>query len=184
MGEIKVPEKAKLVVGLLAGDKDWFELAGQELEEILDNKVEMVSDIWPFENSSYYESELGSRVFRQFLAFSELFAMDHLADTKLATNGLEQRFGSSFGGGRPVNIDPGYITLGSLVLATTKKQPHRIYLSKGIFAELTLGFESGCWRTWQWTYPDYASASYFGFFSQVRLRLKEQRLESQDKRSG
>ena len=181
MGEIKVPGKAKLIVGLLSGDKEWFELAGQELEEILDNKVEMVSEIWPFENSRYYESELGLRVFRQFMAFSELFAMDQLADAKLATNKLERKLGSSLGGGRPVNIDPGYITLGSLVLATTKKQPHRIYLGKGIFAELTLGYESGGWRTWQWTYPDYASASYFGFFSHVRSRLKEQRLECSDR---
>ena len=49
-----------------------------------------------------------------------------------------------------------FILAANLVLATTKNFSHRIYLSKGIFAEITVmykkkqGFEA-----LPWTYPDF-----------------------------
>ena len=41
-------------------------------------------------------------------------------------------------GKRNVNIDPGYLTLANVILATTKGYSHRIYLGKGIYGEVTL----------------------------------------------
>jgi len=34
-----------------------------------------------------------------------------------------------------VNIDPGYISLGKLVLASTKDHAHRLYLGEGVYGE-------------------------------------------------
>jgi hypothetical protein len=44
---------------------------------------------------------------------------------------------------RPLNLDPGYLTEAKLVLATTKDRNHRLYLDRGIFAEVTLCYQRG-----------------------------------------
>jgi hypothetical protein len=75
---------------------------------------------------------------------------------------------------RPVNLDPGIIEASKLILATTKNYSHRIYIGKKIFAEVTLVFDRGCWRPFEYTYPDYRQQCYFDFFERVRKRLLEQ----------
>jgi hypothetical protein len=73
---------------------------------------------------------------------------------------------------RPLNLDPGYLTLAKLVLASTKDHAHRIYLADGIFAEVTLAFRRGAWQPHDWTYPDYCRADFHAFFMQCREQLK------------
>ena len=77
-------------------------------------------------------------------------------------------------GRRTVNIDPGYICLERLVLATGKNYTHRIYLSRGIYADLTLVFHRQSFRTLPWTYPDYADPSAVEVFNALRERYKAQ----------
>ena len=106
MGDIQFPEKAKLVAGLLTGDEDLFAIARHELERFL-GPIEEVSRVWPFETTHYYEDELGPAILRQFVSFTEPFAMDRLAEVKLATNALELQLSASLSqpsGRRPVNI--------------------------------------------------------------------------------
>ena len=69
---------------------------------------------------------------------------------------------------RPLNLDPGYITAAKLVLASTKDHAHRIYLQRGIYAELTLTYRHRQWRALDWTYPDYRRDDYQAFFSRCR----------------
>ena len=73
---------------------------------------------------------------------------------------------------RPVNLDPGYVSSGKLVLATTKDQPHRVYLGRGIYAECTLRWRRGGFEPWEWTYPDYASEGHREFFGRVRTAYR------------
>ena len=73
---------------------------------------------------------------------------------------------------RPLNLDPGYLTEAKLVLATTKDRDHRLYLSRGIFAEVTLHFHRGTWEARPWTYPDYQRADYHEFFLRCREYLR------------
>jgi hypothetical protein len=61
-----------------------------------------------------------------------------------------------------------------MVLATGKNYSHRIYLSKGIYADLTLIFHRGGFGPLQWTYKDYASPAIIPFFNDVRERYKRQ----------
>jgi hypothetical protein len=75
---------------------------------------------------------------------------------------------------RPVNLDPGFIEPSKLVLATTKNYSHRIYIGHKMFAEVTLIYEKGAWRDFDWTYPDYRQPGYHDFFTKVRNRLLEQ----------
>jgi hypothetical protein len=109
--------------------------------------------------------------------FRDLISVGQLADIKRETNALEARLCDDTARPhtlRPVNIDPGYITLSKLVLASTKDYSHRIYVQNGIHAEVTLRFESGGWKPWPWTYPDYAAKTYYAAFTRARERLKAQ----------
>jgi hypothetical protein len=69
---------------------------------------------------------------------------------------------------RLLNLDPGYLTEAKLVLASTKDHAHRIYLSQGIYAEVTLSYRRGHWRHHDWTYPDYQRSDYQAFFDRCR----------------
>ena len=51
---------------------------------------------------------------------------------------------------RKINIDPGYISLGNLVLATGKPFAHRPYLGSGIYADLTLVYQRGGFHPLEW----------------------------------
>ncbi|HPP88303.1 MAG TPA: DUF4416 family protein, partial [bacterium] len=75
---------------------------------------------------------------------------------------------------RNVNIDPGYIELGKLVLASTKNYTHRIYIGKGIFAEPTLQYYKKTYTKWPFSYPDYSNEKSVEFFNYVRSIYKQQ----------
>lgn len=176
MGAIRPPKRAKLLCGLLTGDPDLLVTAQRRLAKHF-GPIDFTSNIWPFTATDYYQPELGSDVKRQFAFFEQLISIERLAEIKRLTNDIETRICDDLAlphTARPVNIDPGYITMSKLVLATTKEQAHRIYLQRGIFAEVTLRFESGEWKSWPWTYPDYASDTYHCVFIEARERLKDQ----------
>jgi hypothetical protein len=177
MGRIKSPKPAKLICGLIGADPDLLARARGLLAKQV-REIESVSDIWPFDTTDYYKDEMGVGLQRQFVSFAGLLTQpDRLAEIKRLTNDIEQRIADDVLDPeipRPVNLDPGYLTLSKLVLATTKDYSHRIYLQAGIFAEVTLHYESGGWQPWPWTYPDYAAPTYHAFFTQVREALKAQ----------
>ncbi len=182
MAEPRVAKSVKLIVGLLGGDEDLLRRARQLLVKRL-GPVDLESDTWPFDQTDYYETEMGPELKRRFLSFERRIRPDMLAEIKRDTNGLEAKIAEEClveGIPRPVNIDPGYLDLGKLVLATTKDRSHRIYIGQRTFAEVTLHFTQGKWQTWPWTYPDYHRPEYHAFFVQVRERLKEQRRQTAD----
>jgi hypothetical protein len=57
---------------------------------------------------------------------------------------------------------------GQLILATRKDRAHRIYLGDGVYADLHLRYQGGCFRPLDWTYPDYRAPAVLTFFSQAR----------------
>lgn len=127
----------------------------------------------PFSQSTYYDAELGTPLLRQFLSFPDPFPPDRLVEAKLLTNSLELQ--GSAEGRRRFNLDPGYVTLAKLVLATTKDQAHRLYLGRGIYAEVTLRFRRGGFEPWPWTYPDYRTPEYLAIFNHLRALLAASR---------
>lgn len=133
--------------------------------------VDAVSEVWPFDMTEYYAVEMGEDLQRQFVSFQSLIDPILLPSIKILTNDLERRVCYELGlptEQRRVNLDPGYLSLSKIVLATTKDFSHRMYVGNGIYAESTLHFEKGGWMAWPWTYPDYASPRYHAFFDQVR----------------
>jgi len=171
MGTAKEHRPVKLIVGMFTRREELFDIARTELGEAY-GPVDHISPVWPFDFTTYYAEEFGENLLRQFITFSELMDAARLPETKLFTNSLEQEFAS--GGKRQINLDPGYIDLSKLVLATTKNHQQRIYLGQGIFAEVTLRFTRKSFRPWEWTYPDYRTDHYIQFFNQARQTYLEQ----------
>jgi len=161
------PQPAKLVVGVLLKDRAIFPDIASELEAAF-GVFDVVSPWMAFNYSSYYEKEMGAPLWRRMLAFRTLIEQDRLADVKVAANAMEQT--RSAGGRREANIDPGYLLLERWVLATGKNYSHRIYIGRGIYADLTLIYQRGAYRALPWTYPDYAGEPLGRFLVAVRRK--------------
>ena len=141
-----------------------------ELGDLL-GPIQDRSVIRPFTHSNYYDREMGTNLRRHFLLFSPLASRELLPEIKLRTNEIETRQARQ--GNRTVNIDPGYLALEHVVLATTKGYAHRLYLGSGIFGDLTLIFEKGSYRALPWTYPDYGSEDMIALCNRWREYYKE-----------
>ena len=138
--------------------------------------ISIRSPIFDFTETDFYTESMGNDLKKQFLAFANPFDPGEIAETKIISNDWESEYKklSSFEVDRPVNIDPGYISEAKLVLVTTKDRDHRIYLRRGIFAEVTLHFRGGSWTASRWTYPDYQRADFQEFFNECRQQVREQ----------
>lgn len=179
MARPRVPQPVKLICGLLGGDLDLLRRARQLLVRRF-GPVDLESDLWAFDQTDYYEEEMGPGLKRRFLSFDRMTHPDALPGIKHDTNAIEEEITQQCCAleiPRPVNLDPGYIDLGKLVLATTKDRSHRIYIGQQMYAEVTLHFMNGRWQTWPWTYPDYRRTEYHEFFLRVRERLRQQRCQ-------
>jgi hypothetical protein len=132
------------------------------------------SDAFNFTETDYYAAEMGGDLKKQFWAFAAPIDPGQLAAIKLATNSWETEYSGLqlHSEPRPLNLDPGYLTLAKLVLASTKDHAHRIYLADGIYAEVTLAFRGGAWQPHEGTYPDYRRADFHAFFTRCRELLK------------
>jgi hypothetical protein len=171
VGGIRAPLPVKLIVPMLSTRADAFGRAERALTERL-GPPDYVSLDLPFTYTDYYTPELGQGILRRFIAFGDLIDPGDLASIKVWTNALED--GWRVGGRRDINLDPGYICGGKLVLATTKDHAHRIYLGQGIYAEVTLLYRSGAYTMLPWTYPDYASGDYTRVLTEMRARYMVQ----------
>ena len=157
-----------LFVGMLSASERLFAEATAALSATC-GPTEVVSPVIDFTYTDYYADEMGPSLKRVFCAFRDLIDPADLARIKLLTNALEEEFAAS-DARRPINLDPGYLTQAKVVLATAKNYAHRIYLSDGIYAEVTLHWRGGGWGPNPWTYPDYQSEPYGRFLAELRER--------------
>jgi len=184
MGTIHAATPVKLFVGILSSIPGILPVVEARLCGIF-GRIHSRSALFPFENTHYYDDEMGSPIKRCFWGFSNLILPDRVAWVKLRTNELEQEFAEKeFGVARPVNVDPGYVELSKVVLASTKNFYHRIYLSDGIYGEVTLHYEAGAWRAFPWTFPDFRSGCYDDYFLELRALYREELRGLQEERKG
>jgi len=150
----KTPDPGLLILSVLSARFDTlWDRVRADLEASFGPAAE-VSEPFAFDQTDYYDAELGTPILRRLVAFETLRPLDGLAEIKLATNALEASYAEE--GRRTVNLDPGFVTAERLVLATGKNFSHRIYLRDGIWADLTLIWQKGGWKDFSWTFPDYA----------------------------
>lgn len=172
MGNPVSPAPVKLFVGMLSANV----MLLQEAEKMLVERfgpVELRSDLLPFDYTDYYAPSMGPDLLRRLIGFSRPVAAPSLVEIKLLTNEVEEQLARrpNMAAPRPVNLDPGYLTPAKVVLATTKDYAHRIYLNRGIYAEVTLHYHRGRYESWPWTYPDYRTEPFQQFFLHLRRQL-------------
>lgn len=171
MGKAKEPEPAKLFMSLITSEEDVLQKGLDDLEKIF-GEIDFMSDILPFDLTDYYAQEMGYDLLRRFITFGSLIPRTLLPEIKQRTNHLEEKYSTPVGH-RKINIDPGYLCLGHVILATTKGYTHRPYLREGIYADLTLIYRNKSYRPLEWTYPDYRQSEVIGLFNQFRKTYLE-----------
>ncbi|HPY75574.1 MAG: DUF4416 family protein [Planctomycetes bacterium] len=173
MGELHNPIPVKLFIGIIYSDANVADKIQTILEEKFGN-MDFISPAWPFTYTKYYTPEMGETLWKKFYAFEKLIDPVEIADIKLYTNDIESQYIND-NNGRIANLDPGYLTAAKVILATTKDFSHRIYLQKGIYAEITMHYKKGkgfCFS--KWTYPDFQSENYTNYFYTLREKFMRQ----------
>ena len=186
MAQPALPRPVKLICGMITSRRELFDQAAGELTQAF-GPLDLVSEIMDFDMTDYYNRQMGSPLYRRFVSFSRPMQPDALVDAKLKTNDIESLFadrasrlaGGTAGPPRPINLDPGYITPAKLILASMKDFSHRIYLARGVYAEVTLMYHKGRWEPLGWTFPDYASGRYDAFLTEARSRIAGKSKERQ-----
>jgi len=171
MLKLTYPLKVKSICGFLYRDENLYKKVRNSLEAHL-GKIDYESSPMEFSFTNYYQEELGKDLLRRFISFQRLQPADALIGAKLFCLKLARKYACN--GKRQINIDPGYLNEAKLVLATTKDFSHRIYLRKGIYAEVTLCFHQGEFCDFPTTYPDYRTQEYKDIFSHIRKIYAEQ----------
>jgi len=176
MGEFSKPFQVKPFCAVMAVD-----------ESMLAEACEQVSAEWGppdavgrifevAEYTDYYTTLMPEGILKRFISFKDLQDVERMnAKAKFWTNTLEDRYLNP-AGQRLINLDPGYLTLDKFVLYTTKNFNHRLYLQRGLFAEITLSYSRrpGKYEPHHYTYPDYCSPEALVFFQSMRERLSLQ----------
>ena len=172
MSEPSRADDVKLISSLFSSEKAFID----EIIRVLEHRfgsVDWTSPEFFFDRTQYYAKEMGWPLHRRFVSFRDLIKPDDIVQKKLTTNMVEKKYLTE-DGRRIINIDPGYISLERLVLATGKNYTHRIYLSHGIYADLTLIFHGKSFKPIEWTYRDYGDPSIIEYFNELRSRYKSQ----------
>lgn len=182
MGTIRPPSPVLLFLAVFGSSETAFEWTRRQSESAF-GPVQLESGTIRFDTfTDYYAESMGAVLPKRLWAFRDPIDPGRLAEIKRLTNVWEEEFKREFDREngrpeiiRPLNLDPGYVDLGKLVLASTKDHAHRIYLADGIFAETTLCFTRKEWKPFPWTYPDYRSEDYRTFLDRCRDYLKSLR---------
>ncbi|MDD5475906.1 MAG: DUF4416 family protein, partial [Syntrophales bacterium] len=128
-------DPVKLLASVISAEESRIsEVIGKMFEAF--GQADYISAFMPFDYTDYYTEEMGSGLKRRMVSFESLVPPDGLSEIKRFTNTIETT--SSRHGKRLVNIDPGYISSGHLLLATGKPYAHRPFLRDGVYGDLTL----------------------------------------------
>jgi hypothetical protein len=173
MGHILEPGPVLFVLAAFSRHATALDWTRQRAESAW-GPVALASPRYEFGETDYYEPTMGSDLRKCFFAFAGPMDPAELIERKIETNAWESEYANRGGHAeaRPLNLDPGYLTLAKLVLASTKDHAHRLYLGRGIYAEGTLYYKDRHWQHRDWTFPDYRRADYQKFFDECREQLR------------
>ena len=164
MESLEQPFPAKFICGILFSEGLDLERVHEKVESLWGSLQEQSQKHSFSAGSSYYSSQMGAVHHRYFVSFAGLVDPVVLAERKRQAIDLEVWASKTFPlCARPLNLDPGLLMRGRMVLATTKDFSHRVYLSQGIYAEVTLQFKKKTIVPLPWTYPDIRLGHYDDF---------------------
>ncbi len=125
-----------------------------------------------FDVTDYYYPEMGGPLYRRLVSFAELLDPMQLVDMKLECNRVEDAL--SVEGKRRVNLDAGYLDHNKVLLASAKEAGQKIYLGKGIYADLAGRYKSGKYQPFEWSFPDFRDGRYDAELLRMRSKYLEQ----------
>ena len=170
MGQISEFKKVKLFCGLIFNQTAVAEKAKVILGDHF-SSIDSQSAVIPFALTDYYQVEMGTPLFRQFVSFRELLSPEKLPEIKIYTNRVEKQLARA--GKRTINLDPGYMSDANVIIATCKNHYHRVPLKRGIYAHLEYVLKNKQISFLPWTYPDFQSEPYLAFFKQLYILFKQ-----------
>ncbi|MDO4550276.1 MAG: DUF4416 family protein [Planctomycetia bacterium] len=175
MGEIHCPLPVLPISAVFTRHEEALLWAKTRMEREW-GKIILQSEGVSFSQTRYYEASMGAGLMKYLFALEPVMDPARLVEMKHQSNLWEEEFAEfcrqqksgEIPEERPLNMDPGYVDLGKLVLASTKDYAHRIYLDRGIYAEITLFYRHKKWESHPWTFPDYGSGIYDDFLNRCR----------------
>jgi hypothetical protein len=153
----------------LTAESELLSTVESELVRIY-GELALKSPAFSFDTSAYYREEMGEGLERHWLCFRELFSAERLPEFRLATGRIEARLAAE--GNRRVNLDPGYLDLGKLVLASLKEAPDKIYMGQGVWAHTCLKFRWGEFTAPDHSFPDFQDGRFDTFMLEARSLYK------------
>ena len=171
MGESIYPSESKAVLFLLTNQEALAQKVIAHFEPTL-GPVEIQGPWHDFHHSPYYEKEFGKNLKRCVVGFKNIFEPHRLAELKHQTSQLEKKLSQTED--RAINIDPGYVDLFKVVLASGKAGGQKVALAKDVHAYTLLRYEKGKWQPFDWTYPDFKEATYHDELLKIRQILKKE----------
>ncbi len=172
MAETKSPQNVKYFVAVLYREEKKLLPTIHKLQ-CRWGTIDYQSPPEHFDVTEYYKPEMGSPLFRMILTFQPLMPPTALVGMKLHCNEVENLFRE--GGNRVVNLDCGYIDHHKIVLASAKEAGQKVYLDKGIYADLAARYKNKRFEPFEWSFPDFKDSRYNETFRRIRTRYMEQR---------
>jgi hypothetical protein len=164
----------KIFLAAYSGDPELTDLAAEDLFREFRGGVLGAPDVqspdMPMPSEAYYAPEMGTGLVKRYLSSPARLEPGALVELKLLAMDIESRRLSP-SGGRKVNLDPGYLSLGGLVLSTGKCAGHRLWLGRGVWGELTLSYRKGSFSPLPWTYRDYRDPAVLRHLAAMRRIL-------------
>ena len=151
------PPPVKYFIAVLFGNSRFLVPVRSRFIEIW-GEIDFEGEDHPFDVTDYYADEMGSPLFRRIFSFKTIEPPDRLVAMKLSCNALEEQ--TMVGGKRTVNCDAGYLDHNKTVLASAKEAGQKIYLDKGIYADLAGRYKNGAYRPFEWSFPDFKDGRY------------------------
>ena len=133
-------------------------------------EIALKSPTYRFDTSDYYLEEMGEGLQRCWYCFDVLWRAEELPQARATTGRIESKF--TVGEKREVNLDPGYLDLGKLVLASWKEAPDKIYMGNGVWAHTCLRFGDGTFRAPDHSFPDFRDGRFDAFMLEARALYK------------
>ncbi len=165
------PIPVKLFAGIIFSDASVVKAATRQLEQKF-GEIDFTGKEFDFPGEQYYQKEMGKNLQRKFVSFKKPVIPDKMSDIKVFTAHTENFFKKD--NSRSINIDPGYIDFMKVVLLSGKPGPHKIYLSQGVYADLTLIYTKGSFYSFSWTFPDFKDSLYYPELLKIRELYKKQ----------
>lgn len=195
MRQPRPPRPARLICELIAHDVDLGRRAGQLLTRAFgpieaESRFERLEPDWMASIDAASGFESGSadshgapetpdadpsatgaeRPLRGMIAFARLIEPGALPGSQREAWEVEQRMLedlAAFETDFAVRIVAGYATPSKLITADRDDAPHRIYLSAGVYAEVTLERGDGAWRPLPWTRPRHADSRFIEYIAGI-----------------